>query len=86
VQNPNHNFKKLERRGNKKMAKRIVAVTANKRRATVAVSRLNKKLAERNVKRVAYLTSASYSYVRPRMRKGLKVPKRNYAIAVRNKR
>lgn len=68
------------------MTKRIVRVSSNKRAVKEETNRINASFKERNIKREAYLSTASYSYVRKRTRKGHHVTKNNYTICVRNKK
>ena len=68
------------------MVKRIVRVTSNKQKALREVKAINKSLTKRGIKRVAYVTPVSQSYVKTLTRKGYNIRKKNYGIAVRNKR
>lgn len=68
------------------MAKTIVRVTSDKRKAQREAKRINASLKERGIKREAYVGVVSQSYVKARTRKGYPIAKRNYAIYMRNKR
>lgn len=66
------------------MGKNIVRLLTNKRKAILEANQINKSLFRRNIKREAYVTPVSKSYVKKLTRKGFPIPKNNYAIAVRN--
>ena len=68
------------------MGKQIVRVTSNRNEAVAEAKRINLDLLKRKIKRMAYVTPVSQSYVKSLTRKGYPVPKKNYAIAMRNKK
>ena len=68
------------------MGKNIIRVTANRKEAQREAKRINASLRKRQIKREARVCPVSQSYVKKLTRKGYKVPKRNYAICMRNKR
>lgn len=68
------------------MGKRIVNVTSKRNMAIRVAKNITKNLKQRKINREAYVCPVSQSYVKTLTRKGIKVPKRNYAVCVRNKR
>ena len=67
------------------MAKNIIRVTAKRKEAIAEKNSINRDFSRRNIKRIAYVTPVSQGYVRTLTRKGYPIPKKNYAIAVKNK-
>ena len=68
------------------MGKKIVRVTSNRKEAQKESKRINVSLRDRKIKRQAYVCSVSQSYVKKLTRKGHPIPKKNYAICMRDKR
>jgi hypothetical protein len=64
----------------------IVRVTASRRGALREARAINASMKSRGIRREAIVRSVSQGYVRKLTRKGFAVPKKNYAISMRNKR
>lgn len=65
--------------------KTIVRVTQYKSKANKEAKEINLSLNKRNIKREAYVCEVSEAYVKTLTRTGYKIPKKNYAICIRNK-
>jgi len=62
-----------------------ISVTDSKKDAVALAKRMNNDLRKRKIKREVYVVPVSQSYVRKLTRKGYKIAKKNYGVAVRNK-
>ena len=66
------------------MTKNIISAGIPKIEAIAMTNRLNSMFRKRKLKRLAYVTRVSYSFVKKRTIKGYHVPKINWGVAVKN--
>jgi len=66
------------------MGKTIVRVTSKRKEALAYARAINRSMLKRKIKRKAYVTPVSQSYVRSLTRKGYPIKKKNYGVAMKN--
>jgi len=68
------------------MGKMVVSVSEKKKELQRQAKHLNLSLKKMKINRESYVCPISQSFVRKLTRKGYPIPKKNYALYVRNKK